>query len=159
MFTHSFFRLLIVVLLVGIPLAACAPAATPVPPAEPPDPKQALLGTWTSTVTKEDLLRVAPDFPTEFLCENAGTFVWKFNPDGTLTIDQTALAGCTAPMNPHIEDTWHMEGNSITFAKGTPNQESYEIAIDGDQLTFMVSASECPPCIAINTAHPWTRLE
>jgi hypothetical protein len=158
MFTHRFFRLMIVVLLV-VPLAACAAAATPVAPAEAPDPKQALLGNWTSTVNKEDLLRVVPDFPTEYLCENAGTFVWKFNADGTLAIDQTALAGCSAPMNPHIEDTWHMEGNLLTLAKGTPNQESYEIAIDGDQLTFKVSASECPPCIAVNTANPWTRLE
>jgi hypothetical protein len=85
--------------------------------------------------------------------------VWKFNADGTFAVDQTALAGCPAPRNPHIEDTWSMEGNLITFASGTPNQEVYEISINGDQLTFKVASSECPPCIAVNTSNPWTRLE
>src|SRR6476469_1204836 len=37
------------------------------------------VGTWTTTVTKEDLLRVAPDFLQEYLCDNAGTFIWQFN--------------------------------------------------------------------------------
>ena len=93
------------------------------------------------------------------MCENAGTFVWKFNADGILTIDQTALSGCPTPANPHIEDTWVMDGNLITFAKGTSNQEIYEIAINGDHLTFKVESSPCPPCMAINTANPWTRGE
>jgi hypothetical protein len=159
MFTYRFFHLMFVMLLIVASLAACAPAATPASTPVPPDPKQALIANWTSTVTKEDLLQVDPDFPAEYLCENAGTFVWKFNADGMMTIDQTALAGCSTPANPHIEDTWTMEGNLITFAKGTPNQEVYEIAIDGDQLTFKLVSSECPPCIAVNTANPWTRLE
>ena len=159
MFTNRFFHLVFVMLLVVASLAACSPAATPANTPVPPDPKQALIGNWTSTVTKEDLLRVDPEIPTEFLCENAGTFVWKFNADGTFAVDQTALAGCPAPRNPHIEDTWSMEGNLITFASGTPNQEVYEISINGDQLTFKVASSECPPCIAVNTSNPWTRLE
>jgi hypothetical protein len=159
MFTNRFFHLVFVMLLVVASLVACAPAATPANTPVPPDPKQALIGNWTSTVTKEDLLRVDPDFPSEYLCENAGTFVWNFNADGTLIIDQTALTGCPMPGNPHIEDTWSMEGNLITFATGTPNQEVYEITINGDQLSFKVVSSECPPCIAVNTANPWTRLE
>ena len=77
-------------------------------------------------------MRIRPEFPEEFLCDNASTFVLKFNADGTFTGDQTALAGCPTLGNAHIEDTWSMDGNLITFAKGTPNQEVYEIAINGD---------------------------
>lgn len=159
MFIYRFCHLMFVLLLVVASLAACAPAATPASTPVPPDPKQALVGNWTSTVTKEDLLRVDPDFLVEYLCDNAGTFVWKFKADGTFTIDQTALAGCPTPSNTHIEDTWSVEGNLITFAKGTPDQEVYEIAASGDQLIFKVVSSECSPCIAVNTANPWTRLE
>jgi len=163
-------KFLVVLLIAGILLSACAPAATEQPtatpaPTEPPaptattDPKLALVGSWTSTVSKEDLVRVRPEFPQEFLCDNAGTFVWQFNADGTFVIDQTLLPDCTLIESAHIEDVWVLEGNLITFATGTPDQEIYEIAIDGDQLTFKVVSSECPPCIAINTANPWTRVE
>ena len=171
MFTNRVLNLLIVgLLLTTAALTACAPAATPNPtatpaPTEPPvptvtsDPKLALVGSWTSTVTKEDLVRVRPEFPTEHLCENAGTFVWSFNADGTFTIDQTALPDCPTPANPHIEDIWSVEGNLFTIAKGTPDQDIYKWSVNGDQLVFVHVSGECPPCEAINTANPWTRVE
>jgi len=169
--TNHLSKLLIsVLLLFSLLFAACAPAATPEPTAKPaptdpppptatPYPKQALIGSWTTTVSKEDLVRVRPEFPQEFLCDNAGTFVWKFNADGTFTIDQTLLPDCTLVGSAHIEDTWVLDGNLFTIAKGTPDEEVYEISIDGNQLTFKVVSSECPPCIAINTANLWTRVE
>ena len=169
--TNHLSKLLIsVLLLFPLLFAACAPAATPEPtatpaPTEPPAPtatpdlKQALVGSWTSTVSKEDLVRVRPEFPQEFLCDNAGTFVWQFNADGTFVIDQTLLPDCTLVAPAHIEDVWVLDGNLITFAKDTPDQEIYEITIAGDQLIFKLESSECPPCIAINTANPWTRVE
>ena len=123
------------------------------------EPKEAIIGSWTSTVTQEDILRVMPSFDTQYLCENAGTFVWKFNANGTFTIDQTALPDCPASANPHIEDQWSADGNVVTFAPGTPNQETYEITVNGDQLTFKTKSSDCPPCIAVNTANPWKRVE
>ena len=151
-------------------LAACTPAATQEPTATPapteppvptatPDPQLPLIGSWTSTVTKEDLLRVMPDFHQEALCDNSGTFIWQFNADGTFTIDQTGLPDCPVPANTHFEDTWVLDGNQITFAKGTPEEETYEIAVNSNQLTFKVVSSECPPCIAVNTANLWTRVE
>jgi hypothetical protein len=169
--TNHLSKLLIsILLLFPLLFAACAPAATPAlvatlaptvphPPTTTPDPKQALIGSWTTTVSKEDLVRVRPEFPQEFLCDNAGTFVWQFNTDGTFVIDQTLLPDCTLVGSAHIEDTWSIEGNLFTIAKGTPDQEIYEFAINGDRLTFKVVSSECPPCIAINTANPWTRVE
>ena len=166
--THRFIRIASAILLSLLLLVACVPSATPAPtatipptvaPTTTPDPKQVLVGSWTTTVTKEDLVRVRPEFPQEHLCENAGTFVWKFNADGTFTIDQTALSDCPAPANPHIEDAWSVEGNLFTIAGGTPNQEVYEWSMEGNQLVFKYVSGECPPCEAINTANPWMRVE
>jgi hypothetical protein len=170
MSTNRLFYLLMVGLLVAIiPLAACSspaalqPTATTAPrPTATADAKQALVGSWTSTVTKEDIMRVVPGFEAKWLCDNSGTFVWKFNADGTFTIDQTALPDCPldASAVPHVEDKWTLEGNILTFAKGTPDQEIYEITVDSDHLTFVkAQSSGCIPCIAVNTANPWTRVE
>jgi hypothetical protein len=118
----------------------------------------ALTGAWKVMATKEDLLRVAPGFPQDFLCDNAGTFVWNFNADGTFTIDQTALEGCPSPAQTHIESTWSSEGDLVTFAKGTPDEEVYQWSVDGDRLTFEYRSGNCIPCKATNTANPWQRL-
>ena len=150
---YPFLRLLFLPLsLVMIVLAACAPASTP-------DPEQALVGTWTATVTKEDILRVMPDFHQNALCDNSGTFVWQFNADGTFTVDQTALPECPVPANTHIEDTWSIDGNQITFAKGTSLEEVYEWTVEDKTLVLKHISGECLPCKATNTANPWTRVE
>jgi hypothetical protein len=166
MYTSYFSKLIATTTLaLVIFLVSCAPAATPQPintpepPTSTPDLKQALVGSWTSIVTKEDILQAMPDFHQEALCDNTGTFNWQFNADGTFMVDQTALPECPVPADTHFEDIWVLDGNQITFAKGTPEEEIYEIAIDGGQLTFKVVSSECPPCIAVNTANPWTRVE
>jgi len=156
MFTNRLPYLFVVTALLII--TACAPKSTPQPVAST-SLDQHLVGSWTSTVTKEDILRVVPDFQQQYLCDNSGTFVWKFDTNGKFTIDQTLLPGCTNVNPGHVEDTWSLDGNVVTFAKGTPDQESYEIAIDGDHLTFKVKSSNCPPCIATNTANPWTRVK
>jgi hypothetical protein len=145
----------IALLLLTLLLTSCAPVATPTP-----DLGQAVVGAWTSTVTKEDLLRVMPDFEQQYLCDNAGKFIWKFNADGTFTIDQTALPDCPTPANPHIEDKWSVDGNLITLAQGTPDQEVYEFSVTSDQMVFIkAKSSGCKPCIAVNTANPWTRVK
>lgn len=170
MFTHRLFYLLMVIALLTITACSSQPAATPDPTATPapteppvptatPDPKLVLVGSWTTTVSKEDLVRVRPEFPQEFLCDNAGTFIWKFNADGTFTIDQTALSDCPTPANTHIEDSWSIDGNLFTIAGATPNQEVYEWSVEGYQLIFKYVSGECPPCEAINTANPWMRVE
>ncbi len=170
MSTNRLFYVLMVGLLVAIMLltacssqAAVQPTAAPVlQPTVTVDPKQALIGSWTSTITKEDILRVTPGFEKQYLCDNSGTFVWKFNADGTFTIDQTALPDCPldASAVPHVEDKWALEGNLLTLAKGTPDQEIYEISIGGGQLTFVkAKSSDCIPCIAVNTANPWKQVE
>lgn len=153
---HSPTQTIAVLLLSALLLTACTGAAAPAP-TPTPDAILALVGTWTATVTREDLLRVAPDFPAKYLCENAGTFQWKFNADGTFAVDQTALPDCPTPANPHIEDTWSTDGNLVTFAEGTPNEEVYQWDLEGDMLSFKHVSGECMPCRAVNTANPWKR--
>jgi len=138
-------------------LASCTAGAAPSPTATPAQ-TQGLVGSWTTTLTKEDLLRVMPDFHQNSLCENAGTVVWKFDADGTFTVDQTPLPDCPASDNPHIEATWTSDGSLVTFGKGTPEEEVYEWEVEGDKLTFKHVSGECIPCKAINTANTWTRV-
>lgn len=150
-----------IVLLAFFTACGQAPTATTsatLPNTPVPEPAPTLVGSWTTTVTKEDLLRVAPDFKQEFLCNNAGTLVWQFKADGTFSIDQTVLDGCPVPPSTHIESTWANEGNVVTFAKGTPDQEAYEWNIKQDLLTFNYRSGDCIPCKATNTANPWKRL-
>ena len=163
---RNFCLLPVSLIMISLTLAACAPATPPatLPPAASTaaEPKQVILGSWTTTVTKKDILRVMPGFEEKYLCDNSGTFVWKFNADGTFTIDQTALPDCPldASAVPHVEDKWTLEGNLLTLAKGTPDQEIYQISIGGSQLTFVkAKSSDCVPCIAVNTANPWKRVE
>ena len=114
-----------------------------------------LVGSWASTVTKEDLLRVVPDFQREYLCDNAGRFDWTFDSDGTFEIDQAALPECPKPEVTHTEDRWSVDGNRVTF---TNEQEVYEWSVAGDELTFKHVSGGCVPCEAINTANPWKRV-
>jgi hypothetical protein len=164
-------------------LAACgttAPAAPPAPPTTAPtmaattmpstaptaataaasDHAQALVGAWTTTITKEDLLRVVPDFKPEFLCDNAGTAVWRFNADGTFSGDQTApLDGCPKPDQTHNESTWFTQGNLITLGKGSSEEMVYEWTLKDDMLTFTYRSGSCIPCRAGDTANPWKRVK
>jgi len=140
-------------------MTACTSKETPIPPTNTPEPIKTLDGTWTSTITKEDILRVDPNFLQEYLCDNAGTMVWKFNDDGTWSMDQTVLADCPPAAVTHVEDKWSIDGNKLTLAPGTPDQELYEFSIANDQLTLKVISSNCPTCIVINTANPWTRVK
>ena len=98
--------------------SSCAPSRGAKPASLP--------GTWKTTVTKEEPVWVVPDFLPQYQCDNAGTFVWQWKPDGTFTIDQTPPEGCPAPTNTHIDSTWTSDGNVVRFAKGTPDEESYE---------------------------------
>src|SRR5687767_5926269 len=102
-----------------------------------------LVGTWSTTVTKNDLRRVVADFPAEHLCDNAGRFDWTFDEDGTFHIDQTALPDCPKPEVTHIEDRWAADGNRVTF---TNEQEVYEWSVDGAELTFTHVSGGCVPC-------------
>jgi hypothetical protein len=146
-------------------LSACgqapiAPPSTPPTNTPAPDLATALVGAWTTTLTKEDVLRVVPDFKPEFLCDSAGTGVWKFNADGTFSLDQTApLAGCPKPEQTHNEGTWSTHGNLITLGKGSSEEMVYEWTLKDDMLSFTYRSGGCIPCRAGDTANPWKRVK
>ena len=144
------------------PTMAATMAATTAPSAAPTaasDHAQAIVGVWTTTITKEDLLRVVPDFKPEFLCDSAGTGVWKFNADGTFSGDQTApLPGCPKPEQTHNEGTWSTQGDMITINPGSHDEMVYEWAVKDDMLTFTYRSGSCIPCRAGDTANPWKRV-
>lgn len=146
---YRYLRLFIVILNAAVILLASCGS-----PAEPP-----IVGTWTTTVTKEDLLRVMPDFHQNALCDNSGTFVWQFKADGTFTVDQTPLSECPVPANTHIEDNWSIDGNRIVFGKDTPFEEVYEWIVEDNTLILKHISGGCIPCRATNTANPWMRVE
>ena len=137
-------------------VAGCAGSEEAPSSASTAKPSVKLVDSWTSTVTKEDLRRVIPDFPREHLCDNAGRNEWTFNADGTFVIDQTPLPDCPKPEVTRIEDRWSVDGDQVTF---TNEQEVYEWRVNGDQLTFKHVSGGCVPCKAINTANPWTRVK
>lgn len=155
---HIFTIFALVMLLTSCNQASTAVPTTPPTNTPPPDPATLVVGSWTTTITKEDLVRIVPDFLQEYLCNNSGTFVRQFNADGTFTTDQTALEGCPKLEQTHYEDTWSNEGNVVTFGKGTPDAMEYEWAVDGDLLTLKHKAGGCIPCRATETANSWKRL-
>ena len=136
-------------------LTACGTSDGDPKASDASEPSSDLVGTWTGSVSKEDLQRVVPDFPREHLCDNAGRFDWTFKADGTFEIDQTPLPDCPKPEVTHVEDTWSVDGNRVRF---TSEQEVYEWNVDGDELTFTHVSGRCVPCKAINTANPWKRV-
>jgi hypothetical protein len=149
-----------VALLFACGQAPTAPPSTPPTNTPAPDPAQALVGSWTTTLTKEDLLRVVPDFKPEFLCDSAGTGVWRFKADGTFSLDQTApLAGCPKPEQTHNEGIWSTQGNLITLGKGSSEEMVYEWTLKDDMLTFTYRSGSCIPCRAGDTATPWKRSQ
>ena len=137
-------------------LSGCSASDNEPSPTTSAKPGAGLVDTWVSTVAKEDLRRVVPDFPREHWCDNAGRFEWTFNADGTFVIDQTPLPDCPKPEVAHIEDRWSADGDRVTF---TNEQEVYQWRVDGDQLTLKHISGGCVPCKAINTANPWTRVD
>jgi hypothetical protein len=142
--------------LVGAVMLAACSSDDPKEATTSAKPGAELVDTWETTVAKDDLRRVVPDFPREHLCDNAGRFEWTFNADGTFVIDQTQLPDCPTPEVSHIEDKWSADGDRVTF---TSEQEVYQWTVDGDQLTLEHVSGGCVPCKAINTANSWTRVE
>ena len=102
---------------------------------------------------------MVPDFKPEYLCDNAGTFVWQFKADGTFTLDQTALEGCPKPEQTHNEGTWSTQGNLITINKGSSEEMVYDWTVKDDMLTFTYRSGSCIPCRAGDTANPWKRSQ
>lgn len=144
-------------------LVACggpAAPATPTGPAPMASGDSALIGTWTTTITKADLEAAGLTDPG-LHNENSGRFTWTFRPDGTWTQVQESLDG--APVNtPVFRGTY--TATAGTFFATTEFPEQYRDeglpftwVVDGADLRIFVldPPDEIMPVIV--QTHPWTR--
>ncbi|MEA2535869.1 MAG: hypothetical protein QOF11_103 [Chloroflexota bacterium] len=79
----------------GKPTGAASPAPSAAA-ASLPIPSDFPLGSWTSTITAEQLR--AGGVPEDLLKENAGTFTQTFNPDGTWISSQVSTDQVNLPV-------------------------------------------------------------
>jgi hypothetical protein len=132
------------------PIPTDTPIPTPTPLSQPPD------GTYTTTLTKDELLKAGmPDFDA---CENAGIFTLSVTAE-RWNINQTAAQGCTV-MNPIFGGSWKFNGDQVTFHDDAPfgcgGDYSYKWSFNGTDLRFTsVDDSACEGRVYYMSEHPW----
>ena len=120
-----------------------------------------LVGTWQTTLTKDDLKGGGISDPG-LLNENAGRFTRTFLADGTWTSAQESLDGSSIH-NPVWRGPYTVEGDEIRLQIDFPSEyqgetERYRWVIDGNELRMtMLEPSDDPLARLINERHPWTR--
>jgi len=137
------------------PTATSAPeqaVATPTAPLQPPD------GTYTTTITEEE---VGQSVPEQYVCENAGTFTLTVSGDHW-SLSQVAAPGCTVA-DPENSGSWEFSGNQVTFHAdqgfGCSQAFTYEWSFEGTELRFTTVEDTCPPRVVYLSTHPWVRQE
>ena len=160
---RSWFTLLapaVAALIVG----ACGGPAPATPPTDP-TPREsgphALVGSWTTTITKSDLEAAGLTEPG-LLNENSGRFTWTFLPDGTWTSVQESLDGSPI-VSPVYRGTY--TASAATFVATTEFPEQYRDSglpytwlLDGDELRLFVLDPPDAVMPVIVETHPWTRV-
>ena len=146
--------------------AAGSPAITagPVPsrPTFPPAPTPALgdfpLGTYTTTLTRDDVKNAG--FPSEHdMDENAGFFTLDVNDDGTWRFVQTS----NVPLeNPVFQGTFAVDGDQIAFRVIEPLEFNTEVdtvtwKLIGKTMLFTWVGPDQGLSTLIWTKHPWTK--
>lgn len=139
------------------------PTATSVAPSAAPAPSstntesQSLKGTYTATITKEDLTKHGVG--GHDVCENAGTFTLTFNP-GVWGIHQVGLPDCTVAA-PTGSGRWKSSGDQIEFTDNDPQgcavNSTYKWHFDTAGLVFERLTDSCAARYYILTSHPWVK--
>lgn len=155
-------------LLLVVATAGCATGGTGSPGAATsgatagsPGPGQALHGTWTTSITKEELAAAGVADPG-LQIENSGRFLWTFGSDGTWTAVQQSIAG--APLNtPVFRGTYLVDGASLAMTTAFPEQYRdeglhYTWVIEGADLKLDLLDPPDPMLPVIVETHPWTRV-
>lgn len=120
-----------------------------------------LVGTWQTTVTKDDLKGGGISDPG-LLNENAGRFTRTFLADGTWTSAQESLDGSTIH-NPVWRGAYTVAGDEVRLQIDFPSEyqgeaERYRWVVDGTELRVtMLEPTDDPLARLINESHPWTR--
>jgi hypothetical protein len=126
-----------------------------------PGAAQSLLGTWTTSITRDDLASAGVTDPG-LQTENSGRFRWTFASDGTWTQVQQSIDG--APLNgPVFRGTYVADETSLVMTTEFPEQYRDEglhftWATDGDELSVDVLDPPDPMLPVIIEAHPWRRV-
>jgi len=122
--------------------------------------ESAVVGTWQSTITKDDLRSAGISDPG-LLNENAGRFTRSFLADGTWAMAQESLDA--SPIhNPAGRGTYTVEGNELRLKIEFPTDlqgviERYRWSLDGKELRLtMLEPDDQLARIGAET-HPWTR--
>ena len=127
---------------------------------QPTPASNALLleGTYTTTVTKEDI--ASHGISGHDICENAGTFTLQLAPT-FWTRKQVGLPDCTLE-HPSSGGAWRVVGDEIQFTDyqpfGCPATPSfYRWKLDSDTLVFERVSDDCPFNYYILASHPWVK--
>jgi hypothetical protein len=123
-------------------------------------PYAGLLGTWETTITKDDL-RAAGVTDPGLLNENAGRFTATYAADGTWSTAQVSLDGSPV-FNPVFRGTWTATADTLEIHVAFPEPYAGDVTTygwtrDGNELRLTLIGPEDPIGKVITEAHPWGR--
>ncbi|MEO7663889.1 MAG: hypothetical protein ABIV26_02095 [Candidatus Limnocylindrales bacterium] len=119
-----------------------------------------MLGSWVTTVTKDDL-RAGGISDPGLLNENSGTFTWTFEADGTWRSVQASLDG--SPVRAPVFSGWYVvEAPGMRQVTDFPSQYAGEATVlafevDGASATVTVRDPADRVIELVVGSHPWTR--
>lgn len=135
----------------SMPTPVPTPTATPV--SQPPD------GTYTTSVTKDEISKGGTS--NAYVCENAGTYTMTVAADHWSTL-QAAVPGCTVS-NPNDSGTWKFTGSQVVFNEdtslGCTTVYTYTWTYQDKQMGFTVGKDDCAPRVTVLTAHQWGKQQ
>jgi hypothetical protein len=144
--------------------AACSGNPTSPPAGTPillPAGAEALIGPWTSTITKEDLNAAGLTDPG-LQNENSGRFVLTLGPDGTWTQVQESLDG--SPIRtPVFRGNFVVAGEDLVLTTTFPAEYAdagirYDWAIEDQALRLDVLNPPDDILPLVFETHPWARV-
>lgn len=114
-------------------------------------------GIYVTSISLDDLRGKIPEHE---LCENAGAFTLTFSTDGTWTLAQEAVAGCTL-IAPIGTGTYRTSDGRLQMTQDDPfgcdRDFSLAFARSGATLTFSDAIDrDCIERELIYTVNPWT---
>ena len=121
-----------------------------------------LLGSWTTTISKDDL-RAGGVTEEGLLIENSGIFTWAFEADGTWRSVQTALDGSPL-MSPVFSGYYTVDDDIVVAVTEFPEQYRddglrYAVEVSGDTATFDLLNPPDATLPVIVESHPWARAQ
>jgi len=129
------------------------PTATPTPLSQPPD------GSYTASVTKDEVAQGGTS--AAYVCENAGTYTMTVAANHWSTL-QSAAPDCSVA-NPEDGGTWTFAGSQVVFTEetslGCSTVYTYTWSYQDRQLGFKLGQDDCPPRVTVLTTHPWVKQQ